>query len=135
MGILNSLFGKTGGGKYAAAMNVLAAKYIIAGLDKDHKLALADKIHDALVNGGYTPASATEKIRTIFDGDYIKFYSISAMVFMNMNLPPVFEKCFPGGRWNYVSNPLIALNDAEKELKMARVEIFSKYQIDVDINK
>jgi hypothetical protein len=133
MGLFNSLFGKTGPGKLAAALNALTAKHMMELSEDAWMHVMFDKIHEILMQGGYTSEDAKNKLKQMANNDQIIFLSMCAMAYMSMDISPAFPKCFAGGRWNFVSNPLIALHDADKEIKMARV-IFSRYQIDVNFD-
>lgn len=133
MGLFNSLFGKTGAGKMAAALNALTAKHMMSGFDQSEIQVFLDAMHVMLMKNGMPDMSARETIRRTIDNEP-EFCSISAMLFMEMNLPPIFPKCFPGGRWNFISNPLIALRGDEDEIRLARIDIFRRYQIDVNFD-
>ena len=130
MGLFNSLFGKTGAGKMAAAMNALVAKHMMDNFDHEAFCLLFDQMHLLLMKGGMSDGNARSTIKDLTDKP-VSMLSMVAMTFMDLGLPPTLPKCFPGGRWNFVANPLTALRGDEDEIRLARIDIFRRYQIDI----
>lgn len=139
MGLLNVLFGRTSPGKMAAAMNALVAKHMM-----QHMLALADEednrtecVHGmcdsmmmVLMKNGMGEANAKATVKGLVNKD-ADLYCMLSVTFNELGMDPSLPKCFPHGKWNYISNPLLAMRDTDEEVRLARVDIYRRYQIDI----
>lgn len=131
MGLLNKLFGMTGGGRLAKALNALTAKFMFDSLNKEDQKSIDSAVIQLLMTGSrITFVEAMPWARGL---EKVAYYGLVAEVFLQCGVPPVFSKCFVGGRWNSVDNPLIGLSDCDDEIRMARVDIFKRHQVDVNI--
>lgn len=129
MGFLSNLLGMTGPGRFGAALNALTAKYMFDNCDEEAQDDIHGKIIELYMSGTGTPFEiAMPAVNGLRPTAY---YGICAVVFMYLQIPPYFSKCFAAGRWNQIDNPLVALSETDNELQMARIDIFKRYQIDV----
>lgn len=129
MGFLSNLLNMTGPGRLGAALNALTAKHMIDGLPEDLREHTQNKIIESLMQGSgksyeYAEAWASRLDRTAY-------YGLAAQIFLRMNIPPAFPKCFAGGRWNIIDNPLVGLHTGDIEIEMAQRHIIQKYAIQI----
>lgn len=132
MGFLSNLFGMTGPGRLGAALNALTAKYMLDQMEYEHQAYMREQIIEALMQGSgksYEYAVAwVDKLETT------AYYGLATQIFIRMDLPPAFPKCFPGGRWNIIDNPIIGLHSGNNEIEMAQREILQKYTIQIHLS-
>lgn len=116
-----------------AALNALTARHMMNRLNDDQIYSLLDEMYHFFRDGGMSETSARDTVKSITPNP-AKFCTVVSMILLQNNVPPCFDKCFAGGRWNYISNPLIALHGDEDEIRLARIDIFKRYQIDVNFD-
>ncbi|GFE56412.1 hypothetical protein [Geobacter sp. AOG1] len=131
MGFLNALFGRTGPGKLAAAKNALAAKHMFLSLSEEEQRIICAKTAELLVAGGIPLSQLQSYAETMPEGAY---YGMVAMAFSCYGMDPSMSNLFPGGRWNSVDNPLVALTGASDEIVLAINEIKRKYGVTITIS-
>jgi len=129
MGFFNSLYGRTGPGKLAAAKNALVAKYMYHAFTDEERTIINDKIAELLVAGGIPLSTLKEFLARI---EQPEFYSVAALAFAALGIQPAMKELFPRGRWNLIDNPLVAMVGAESEIVMAKNEILRRYGIQID---
>lgn len=121
----------TGGGRLVKSINALTAKFMFDRLSEEEQQNINMSTIQLLVSGsGVTPSEADTWANKL---DKVQYYGLVAEVFLRRGVPPVFAKCFVGGRWNQVNNPLAGISDRDEEVRMARVDIFKRYQVDVNL--
>lgn len=139
MGLLNVLFGRTSPGKMAAAMNALVAKYMMDKLldvaeAQNNKTEcvhnMCDNMMFTLMKHGMPESGAKETVKGFLNSE-ADMCCMMSTTFNEMGIAPALPKCFPHGKWNYISNPLLAMRDTDEEVRLARVDIYRRYQIDI----
>jgi hypothetical protein len=133
MGFFSNLLSMSGGGKIMAAQNALAAKYLIEEMIKandEHLTIIDETISRLLISGGISPNDVDRFKKSLDEGAY---YGMAAIALYNLNQPPPFRGLFFRDQWNSISNPLVALAGAGKEIQMVHLEIRRKFGIAVDL--
>lgn len=132
MGFFASLMGWTRTGKYMAAKNALLAKYAFQNLDDVMKKKVDNKILQMLIEGGFSPESALRRRGIMCETQY---FGLAAFALDSFGILPPLKNICSKDYWEPVNNPLIALDDAEKEIKTASDEIMKKYNIPIMVSE
>lgn len=90
-----------------------------------------DKLSTLLVGGGIPLSQLDQTITNMRESE---FYCFVSQAFMAIGIPPVFPKEFPRGKWNFMSNPFVALTGAEEELLFAKRVLNNNYGVNVEIS-
>ena len=126
-----SLFGwLTGTDKYGAAQSALIAKYTFSQLtehDKDHVRVAACGVLEA---GGYPPDMIDAKIDKMGVNER---YCLYAMAMAMVGIKPALKGVLYNDEWYHITNPFVALINAEKQIKIAQYEIKNKHNVHIDL--
>lgn len=135
MGLFSNLLSMTGGGKMMAAQNALAAKHLLDEMAKANDYHLGEvfeMMSRILISGGMPIPQAASFAKS---HDRKAFFGVAAIAFYNLHQPPPFRGLFFRDEWNSISNPLVALANADKEILMVQREIMQKFGIMVTLEK
>jgi hypothetical protein len=128
MGLFNSLFSMTGPAKMMAAQNALIAKFMVEQGNGPSFEELEDEMQGLLMSGGM---EYEESVRVLGDLDEKHIFLFTAAAYNKLFIPPALKGICFRDNWNFIERPLIALNDADKEISMVISEIFNKYGIHI----
>lgn len=128
MGFISGLLSRTGPGKMMAAQNALVAKYTFLTLTDLAKESVIIKVRELLISGGMPNA---ESFMTSMEED--RFYGMAAIAMFNLGIKPGLPNILFHDQWNSISNPLVALSGAQREIDMVTLEIKRKHNIDINI--
>jgi len=131
MGIFSALFGRTGPGKYMAAKNALVSKYTFSTLDPPTQEKIDEDVLRQLIRGGIPAAQAAEFKTRLRETQY---FGLAAFAMAELEIAPKLSGILFKNWWEHVSNPLVALTGAEKEIEMASAEIQRKHQVTMTIS-
>ncbi len=128
MGLFNTLFGNTGPAKLMAAQNALVAKFMYDNTIEEGQATLNHLVKCLLIESGHPTHRVDEAIETIEPG---AFYLLIAAAFNRMNIQPALSGICFRNNWNFIERPLVALNDAENEIRMAHTTIYNKHRLQI----
>jgi hypothetical protein len=110
--------------KYQAALNVLLAKYTYEKLERSNQAAVVNKTKQILLMGGFSnPAERLDNMNSK------ERYGFFALAMGELRIKPALS----GYDWYYIENPFIALYKADNELWMAKNQLKTSHDVEIDI--
>jgi len=126
-----SLFGwLTGFDKYRGAQCALIAKHTFSQLTERDKDLVRITACEVLREGGIPPDKIVEYIDKMRESER---YCLYAMAMAVVGIKPALKGVLYKDEWYHITNPFVALINAEKQIKIAQYEIKNKHNIHIDL--
>ena len=108
-------------------MNALLAKYTFETLDTEVQKSVIEKTESILLRGGgFSEAAVEERMDGFTEKERYGFY---ALAMSELNISPALSKY----NWYHVSNPFVALINADHQMRMARRHLIKSEDIDIEM--
>lgn len=123
MGFFSNLFSLSGPDKLMASKNALVAKYTFLMQDEKHQMMIQMKVTEFLQEQGFSSKGLKEDA----------FFGLSVFAMGQLGIKPALSGILFKDEWQYIKNPLIALRDAEQEIKMVQREIMTRHGVEISL--
>ena len=110
--------------KYRAAINALLAKHTYQNLDLMSQQKVRVQTQIILFKGGFRDSA--HAIEQLEDRERYGFYAL-AMAELGIS-PSLSDES-----WQYIKNPFVALDNAEKQIATAKIHLQKSHGVEVDL--